>query len=136
MATLKRTAQKVRTVSTGDATINIADENKTSETVTVLFRSRQSLKADLGRKTLTLAGNAVYLASAKGGALPAGGYGVTVVDKDDWEEFKRRYGKTFAPWFRSGRLKVEEKETKGVNYALDHAGDKTGDDPIQKKEAK
>lgn len=129
-------AQTVRTVSSGESTVNIGNSSRTAETVAVLFRSRssQTFLLPRGRK-VTINGNAVYLANAHGGALPAGGYGVTVVDKADWDEVMKLYGKTYAPWFRSGRLQVRERETKAVNFALDHAGDKTGDDPMPNKGA-
>lgn len=137
MATRKNIAQrnpaapKVKVISESGATVNIGKAAKTTETVTVLFRSRSSQTFTLSNgKTVTIAGNAVYLANAKGGALPAGGYGVTVVDKDLWEQVKKEFGKAYAPWFRSGRLAEKKTETQGVNYAIDHADEKTGDDPM------
>lgn len=128
-------AQAVKEIRQGETTVNVANAAKTDETVTVLFRSRQSLKFRLGgNRSLEIAGNAVYLANAQGGALPVGGYGVTVVDKSTWDEAMRLYGKAFAPWFRSGRLKVEQSENAGVATAFERAEEKTGDDPIAAKE--
>lgn len=123
-------AAKVKTINNSGATVNIGDVSKTSEKVIVLFRSRQSQSFLLsGGRTVTINGNAVYLANAAQGALPEGGYGMTVIDRADWDEIKARYGKTYAGWFRSGRLQVSTNEKKAVNFAIDHAGDKTGDDP-------
>lgn len=128
-------AKQVQTISNSGATVNLSDESKTSETVTVLFRSRQSQTFILsGNREVTINGNAVYLANAMGGALPSGGYGMTIIDRADWEEIKARYGKTYAGWFRSGRLQVRDRQQKAVNYAIDHADDKTGDDPISEEE--
>lgn len=123
-------AAAVKVISESGATVNVGNVAKTNETVTVLFRSRSSQTFTLrnGRK-VTINGNGVYLANAKGGALPAGGYGVTVVDKAIWEQVKAELGKAYAPWFRSGRLIEKKSEAQGVNYAIDHADDKTGDDP-------
>lgn len=137
MATRKNSALRnpnaasVKVISEAGATVNVGNVAKTQETVTILFRSRSAQTFTLrnGRK-VTINGNSVYLANAKGGALPAGGYGVTVVDKDLWEQVKTELGKAYAPWFRSGRLVEKKSESQGVNYAIDHADDKTGDDPM------
>lgn len=139
MATRKSTPRnpnvpKVKTITEGDATVNVGNVAKTSDTVTVLFRSRSSQRFTLRNgKSVTINGNGVYLANAKGGALPAGGYGVTVVDKDLWEQVKKEFAKAYGPWFRSGRIVEKKTETQGVNFALDHAEDKTGDDPLPQK---
>lgn len=128
-------APKVKTVSEDGVTVNVGNTAKTSETVTVLFRSRISQTFRLrGGKSVTLNGNAVYLANATGGILPAGGYGVTVVDRDLWEQVKREKMKSHGAWFRSGKIKEQKTEAKGVNYALDHADEKAGNDPIDPKE--
>ena len=127
-------APRVKTLTEGEAVVNVGNSAKTAETVTILFRSRSSQKFILRNgKTVEICGNGVYLANAKGGALPAGGYGVTVVDKALWEQVKKEFGKAYGPLFRSGRIVEKKTETAGVNFALDHADDKTGDDPIPQK---
>lgn len=129
-------APKVKVINEGDATVNIGNTAKTNDTVTILFRSRSSQKFNLKNgKSLTINGNGVYLANTKGGALPAGGYGVTVVDRALWEQVKAELGKAYAPWFETGKIKEKKSESQGVNYAIDHADEKTGDDPMPKKEA-
>jgi hypothetical protein len=136
-ATTKRapSAPKVRTIGTGDSTVSVSKQSKTAETVSVLFRSRSNQTFLLPRgRSVTIVGNGVYLANADGGALPPGGYGVTTVDKALWDEVMRIYGKTYAPWFKSGRIQVRDKETKAINYAIDNADAKTGDDPIEQEE--
>ena len=128
-------AMPVKTLTEGEAVVNVGKTAKTSETVTILFRSRSSQKFILRNgKTVEICGNGVYLANAKGGALPAGGYGVTVVDKALWEQVKQEFGKAYGPWFRSGRIIEKKTESAGVNYAIDHADEKTGDDPIPQKD--
>lgn len=124
-------APKVKTVSEDGVTVNIGHTAETADTVTVLFRSRISQTFRLrGGKSVTLNGNAVYLANARGGVLPAGGYGVTVVDRALWEQVKREKMQSHGAWFRSGKIKEQKTEAKGVNYALDHADEKAGNDPI------
>ena len=80
-------------------------------------------------------GNAVYLANAQGGALPAGGYGMTIVDRDLWEQVKKEKMQSHGAWFRSGKIKEMKSESKAVNYAIDHADEKAGNDPIVPEEA-
>ncbi len=126
-------AAKVTTVSESGATINIGKTAKTQDTVVVLFRSRMSQTFRLtGGKSVTLNGNAVYLAnSLKLDSLPQGGYGITILDRELWEQVKREKMKTYGAWFRSGKIKEFKSESKGVNYAIDHADEKTGNDPVQ-----
>lgn len=125
-------AAKVTTVSESGATINIGKTAKTQDTVVVLFRSRMSQTFRLtGGKSVTLNGNAVYLAnSLKLDSLPQGGYGITILDRELWEQVKREKMKTYGAWFRSGKIKEFKSEAKGVNYAIDHADEKTGNDPV------
>ena len=126
-------AAKVSTISESGATINIGKSAKTQDTVVILFRSRMSQTFRLsGGKSVTLNGNAVYLAnSLKLDSLPQGGYGITILDRELWEQVKREKMKTYGAWFRSGKIKEFKSESKGVNYAIDHADEKTGNDPVQ-----
>lgn len=125
------TTAKVRTISEGDVTVNVGKTAVTSETVSVLFRSRRSQTFFLKNgRSVTINGNAVYLAGVNGGALPAGGYGVTTIDKADWEEIMETYGDVYRGWFDSGKLKAEKTETKAVDFAQSHAEDDAGDNPV------
>lgn len=127
-------APKVKVISEDGATVSVGNTAKTSDTVTILFRSRISQKFTLSNgKSVTINGNGVYLANASGGALPAGGYGVTVVDRAIWEQVKAELGKAYGPWFSSGRIKEKKSEAQGLNFAIDHADEKTGDDPMPQK---
>lgn len=131
-------AAKVTTVSESGATINIGKTAKTQDTVVILFRSRMSQTFRLsGGKSVTLNGNAVYLAnSLKLDSLPQGGYGITILDRELWEQVKREKMKTYGAWFRSGKIKEFKSESKGVNYAIDHADEKTGNDPVKVEQPK
>lgn len=130
-------AAKVKVISESGATVNIGRAATSADTVTVLFRSRSSQTFTLrDGRSVTINGNGVYLANASGGALPPGGYGVTTVDRALWEQVKAELGRAYAPWFASGRIAERKNETQAVNYAIDHADDKTGDDPIPQKGAR
>lgn len=131
MTTKTTRTAKVRTIKEGDVTVGVGTQAKTSETVTVLFCSRRSLKFFLSNgRSVTINGNAVYLAGVDGAPLPSGGYGVTTVDKADWDEVMASYGATFKPWFDCGKIKVEKTERKAVDFAQDNADDDCGNNPV------
>lgn len=124
-------APKVKTIQDSGAVVNIGGEAKTQDKVIVLFRSRYNQRFDLKNgKSVLLNGNAVHLAHAGTGALPPGGYGITIVDADLWAQVKKEFAKSHGRWWQSGRIKEVTSENKAINYAIDHADDKTGDDPI------
>lgn len=132
----KPAANTIRTIKQGDVTVGVANEARSDNTVSVLFRSRRSQKFFLSDgRSVTINGNAVYLAGADGGALPAGGYGVTTIDKADWDEIVTTYGVMYRGWFESGKLKIEKTERKAIDYAHDNADDDAGDNPVEATEA-
>jgi len=131
-----RAKAQLKTVVTNGATVDIATSAKTSDKVTVLFASRRSQKFILPNGHIVfLASNAVHLAGQKDGILPMGGYSVNFVDKADWEEVKKIYGKAYKPWFDCGKI-VERSamsENAAVSLAADNAGDDADDNPIDPK---
>lgn len=128
---------KVQTITQDDVTVNIHHEASSNRKVTILFLSRgnQSFQLPNG-KEVTIVGNGVYLANPRGGALPAGGYGVTVLDKDDWEAVKRAFPKWIGRWLDGGILIEKASEASGLNFAQDNAGDETDYDPIDPKKTR
>lgn len=136
-STVKTSAQ-IKTVETSGTTVNVATGAQTSDKVVVLFASRRSQRFALpsGREVF-LAHNAINLAGKVDGALPGGGYSVNIIDKADWLEVKRIYGKAFAPWFETGKI-VERSgsmsENSAIGLAADNAGDDCGDNPVKTSE--
>lgn len=126
--------KSVKSIKSADATVAVSTTATSTETVTVLFRSRcgQVFTLKDGR-TVTLEGNAVYLAGADGRPLPAGGYSVNVVDKALWGQVKTEFGKAYAPWFDSGKITEVANEQEGVGIAQDNAGDDAGLNPFDPK---
>jgi hypothetical protein len=138
--TSTRAKAALKTVQTNGATVDIATSAKSAERVTVLFASRRSQKFLLPNgHVVFLASNAVHLAGQKDGVLPEGGYSVNFVDKADWAEVKKVYGKAYKPWFDSGKI-VERSgsmsENAAVALAADNAGDDCDDNPIKPGELK
>lgn len=120
-------AAAIKSVQTNGTTVNIAS-GAASEKVVVLFASRISQKFVLPNgHTVLLAGNAVHLAGKREGVLPQGGYSVNFVDKADWLEVKKLYGKAYAPWFDTGKI-VERSGAMSENSAVSLAADNAGDD--------
>ena len=126
--------KSVKSIKSADATVAVSTTATGTETVTVLFRSRcgQVFTLRDGR-SVTLEGNAVYLAGADGRPLPAGGYSVNIVDKALWAQVKAEFGKAYAPWFESGKIKEAKNERDGINAAQDNAGDDAGLNPFNPK---
>lgn len=126
--------KNLKSIKSADATVAVATTAKTSGTVTVLFRNRCGQKFNLSNgHVVELEGNAVYLAGADGAPLPAGGYSVNIVDRDDWEQVKKEYGKAYAPWFQTGKIVEESNEKDGIDMAQDNADDDAGLNPFDPK---
>ena len=132
----KAAAAKIKSVTTNDVTVDIAQSGRSNEKVVILFSNRQSQRFALpsGREVV-LVHNAVHLAGRKAGVLPAGGYSVNIVDKADWEEVKKIYGKAYKPWFDFGKIieRTGLSEDGAVTLAADNAGDDAGSNPIDPK---
>lgn len=123
---------EVKTIILGDAKVNVATSAHTGDTVTVLFLNRygQRFRLPNGREVL-LEGNAVDLRGKAQGVLPYGGYSVNVVDKADWEEVKRLYGKAYKGWFDGGKIVESGSEREGIDTAASNADDDPGMNPTE-----
>jgi hypothetical protein len=138
-STSPKAKASLKTIQTNGATVDIATSAQSSDKVTILFASRRSQKFALPNGHIVfLASNAVHLAGQKDGVLPMGGYSVNFVEKSDWEEVKKIYGKAYKPWFDCGKI-VERSamsENSAVSLAADNAGDDCDDNPIDPKTLK
>ena len=84
-----------------------------------------------GRK-VEVCGNAVHLRGKEMGVLPSGGaFGLTPVERADWEEIKRIYGRTSL--FKSGRIFAQKSQAEAMHQAQDHAGTRHGLEPSKGK---
>ena len=64
-----------------------------SNTVIVALNNPTGISFDLaGNRTVTLNGNAENLRGLDKGHIPAGAFGLTAIDRADWDEIKAKYG--------------------------------------------
>ena len=122
----------VRTISADGNKVNIVDTSTAGDKIVILFCNRQGQKFILPNGHMVmLAGNAIDLMGAQRGALPYGGYSVNIVNKADWEEVKRLYGKAYQAWFDNGKIIEQRSEKAALNRATQGADDDPGNNPVE-----
>jgi hypothetical protein len=81
-----------------------------------------------GGKTVLIKGNAHHLRGREKGILPVGGFGLTSVDKADWEEIKRVYGRMEI--FKSGLIFAQDSRAKATDESGEKAELRHGREPV------
>lgn len=82
------------------------------------------------RRSVVLAGSGASPAMIEGGVLPlSGGYGLTLVAKDDWDEILRRYGAS--PLFKNGLIFAASTPADAAAEARVREGVKHGAEPAE-----
>jgi hypothetical protein len=89
----------------------------------------------LGKRMVTLAGSGSALVDTAGGRLipPPGTYGLTMVDKADWEEIVKRYGESVP--FKAGLIFSAGGEAATGREALGRSGVRHGYEPSEESPA-
>lgn len=80
-----------------------------------------------GRKVL-INGNAAHLRGEEKGVLPVGAFGLTTIDRDDWEYIKKTYGRMEV--FENGLLFAAERKADAIDEAEEKAELRHGLEPI------
>jgi len=81
-----------------------------------------------GGREVCISGNASHLRGQEMGVLPVGAYGITVVNADDWEYIKRRYGGSAI--FRNGLIFARGKKADASAKARERAELRHGYEPV------
>lgn len=104
-----------------------------ADTVIVALNRAQGVIFSLpGGRQVEVFGNSVHLKGKEMGVLPSGGaFGLTPVDRADWEEIKRIYGRTSL--FKSGRIFAQNSQSEALEQAKDHAETRHGLEPTKGK---
>lgn len=63
-----------------------------NDKVVVCLKHPQGIEFLLENKSVVIKGNASHLKGLKTGILPDGGFGMTTINKEDWEYIKKIYG--------------------------------------------
>jgi len=88
----------------------ISQQENGNDIVTVALCHPLGIKFRLGKEhSVILRGNATDLIGKEKGILPMGGFGLTQIRRDEWEEIKRVYGKMAI--FRNGLIFAHEKKS-------------------------
>lgn len=81
-----------------------------------------------GGRSVHINGNAAHLRGQEMGILPVGAYGITMVNADDWEYIKKRYGGMTI--FKSGLIFARDKKADAAAKARERAELRNGYEPI------
>lgn len=81
-----------------------------------------------GRR-VTINGNAAHLRGREKGILPIGAFGLTTVDRSDWEYIKKTYGPSMK-LFESGLIFAAERKADAVDMAEERAELRHGLEPV------
>lgn len=81
-----------------------------------------------GRR-VTVNGNAAHLRGKEKGVLPIGGYGLTTIDRSDWEYIRKTYGPSMK-LFASGLIFAAERTADAVDMADERAELRHGLEPV------
>lgn len=80
-------------------------------------------------KRVHIEGNAAHLAGAfTASPLPRGGYGLTTIAADDWQEIKKQYGEL--PIFKNGLIFAASSVQNASAQAKEQAEIKSGFEPV------
>lgn len=101
-----------------------------NDMVCVMLNRPQGIKFAInnGKTTVVINGNAVNLKGQPKGILPIGGYGMTMVPRDQWEEVKRLYGRI--AFFKNGLILEAEDKASARDMSEDHAELRNGFEPV------
>lgn len=81
-----------------------------------------------GHKSIEIAGNAAHLRGKGMGILPVGGFGLTRVKAEDWEEIKATYGKMAI--FKNGIIFAHQKRSDTTAEADEKMELRHGREPV------
>lgn len=98
--------------------------------VCVMLNRPQGIKflINNGKTVVEINGNGVNLKGKSKGILPIGGYGMTMVPRDQWEEVKRMYGRM--AYFKNKLILEAEDKASGNDMADDHTELRNGFEPV------
>jgi hypothetical protein len=95
---------------------NMAGKNSAGNKVVVAFNHPHGVKFTVpGGRAVVVNGNATHLRGKEKGVLPAGAFGLTLVDADDWEYIAKVYGRMQI--FKSGLIFAQDSRARAEDEA-------------------
>lgn len=101
-----------------------------NDKVIVCLKHPQGIKFNLpNNRYVIIEGNAAHLKGLKSGILPDGGFGMTVIDRQDWEYIK----KTYSPLnvFKNGLIFSSNDKASATIQSKEHDEIKSGMEPVE-----
>ena len=119
-------APEPETATTKTPEVKLVSKN---DTVFVALNHPQGIAFGMpnGRR-VEIQGNAVRLRGKEKGVLPVGAFGLTRVDREDWEYIQKTYGSM--PIFKSGLIFARDSKSDAADQAEDHTKTRHGREPV------
>lgn len=101
-----------------------------NDKVIVCLKHPQGIKFNLpNNRYVIIKGNAANLKGLKSGILPDGGFGMTVIDRQDWEHIKKTYSTMNV--FKNGLIFASNDKASAARQSNEHDEIKSGMEPVE-----
>lgn len=126
-AVLENEQQETATEQEAPAVHGIEPKN---DKVIVCLKHPQGIKFNLpDKRYVIIKGNAANLKGLKSGILPDGGFGMTVIDRQDWEYIKKTYSTLNV--FKNGLIFSSNDKASAKSQSKEHDEIKSGMEPVE-----
>lgn len=145
MGNRKENIEKNTNIDETDANIAVAEETQEqspqespavhgieskNDKVIVCLKHPQGIKFKLpNNRHVIIKGNATHLKGLKSGILPDGGFGMTVIDRQDWEHIKKTYSTMNV--FENGLIFASDNNASAKSQSKEHDEIKSGMEPVE-----
>lgn len=101
-----------------------------NDKVIVCLKHPQGIKFNLpNNRYVIIEGNAANLKGLKSGILPDGGFGMTVIDRQDWNYIKKTYSTLNV--FKNGLIFSSNDKASAARQSKEHDEIKSGMEPVE-----
>ena len=101
-----------------------------NDKVIVCLKHPQGIKFNLpNNRYVIIEGNAAHLKGLKSGILPDGGFGMTVIDRQDWNYIKKTYSTLNV--FKNGLIFSSNDKASAARQSKEHDEIKSGMEPVE-----
>lgn len=145
MGNRKENIEKNTNISEAEANIAIAEETQEqtpqeapavhgiepkNDKVIVCLKHPQGIKFNLpNNRYVIIEGNAAHLKGLKSGILPDGGFGMTVIDRQDWNYIKKTYSTLNV--FKNGLIFSSDDKASAASQSKEYDEIKSGMEPVE-----
>lgn len=120
-------ARAAKTTATNTAT----KPAKTASKVVVCLNSAHSIVFEIDGRKIKINGSNEHLRKQKEGILAVGKFGESLIDKQDWEQIKKIYGRMEI--FKSGLIYAQDNHASARDVAKEREKLRNGLEPVDPK---